>query len=268
MNILDEIILYKREEVRKKSELVSVTELEKSAYFSKPVLSFKEFILDPSKTSIIAEFKKKSPSKGLINGDADIVKVSADYVKHGASGISVLTDRNFFGGSNEDLMNARQNHIPILRKEFIIHEYQISEARSIGADAILLIAACLRIEEVKRLARFARSLNLEVLLEVHDESELEHICDETELVGINNRNLKTFEVDIENALMLASKIPSNKIKIAESGIKSVEDLLLFKKNGYDGFLIGETFMKESDPGLAFEIFVNQLKKSYRPQAER
>ncbi len=260
MNILDEIILYKREEVRKKSELVSMAELEKSVYFKRPVLSFKEFILDPSKTGIIAEFKKKSPSKGLINGDADIVKVSADYVKHGASGISVLTDGNFFGGSNEDLMNARENHIPILRKEFIIHVYQISEARSIGADAILLIAACLSIVEVKRLASFARALNLEVLLELHNESELDHICDETELVGINNRNLKTFEVDIENALILASKIPLEKVKIAESGIKTAEDLLVFKKNGYDGFLIGESFMKESDPGLAFENFVKTLKQ--------
>ncbi len=260
MNMLDEIINYKREEVRKRSELVSISELEKSAFFNKPVLSFKEFILDPSKTGIIAEFKKRSPSKGLINGDADIVKVSADYVKHGASGISVLTDGNFFGGSNHDLIKARQNHIPILRKEFIIHEYQVVEARSIGADAILLIAACLSIAEVKRLASFARSLNLEALLELHDESELNHICDATELVGINNRNLKTFEVDIDNALKLAAKIPSDKIKIAESGIKSAGDLLLFKKNGYNGFLIGELFMKETDPGLAFENFVKTLKQ--------
>ncbi len=259
MNILEEIIAYKKEEVRGKKALVSNADLEGSGFFYKAVLSLKKHLLDPSKTGIIAEFKRRSPSKGLINGTADILDVTDCYTKYGASGISILTDEHFFGGSNKDLTNARINNIPLLRKDFIVDEFQITEAKSIGADVILLIAACLSPAEVKNLAKHARSLNLEVLLELHDQSELGHVCDETELVGINNRNLKTFEVDIDNALKLAEQIPLGKIKIAESGIRNADDVLLFKTNGFDGFLIGELFMKENDPGLAFEEFVKTLK---------
>jgi len=196
----------------------------------------------------------------------DVMDVTTTYTEHGASALSILTDENFFGGRNEDLIEARINEIPILRKDFIIDEYQIAEARAIGADTILLIAACLTPEEVKRLAAFAKALNLEVLLELHDERELEHICDEVDLVGINNRDLKTFEVDIERSLKMAEKIPAGQIKVAESGINSVEDILLFRQNGFKGFLIGELFMKEADPGVAFEEFVNALKLA-PPHAE-
>ena len=258
MNILDTIIAHKRTEVAERKAETSVSTLEKKELFSRKVLSLKEFLLDDARTGIIAEFKRRSPSKGLINGTADVVKVTGAYAKH-ASGLSVLTDGLFFGGATADLVAARVNQVPILRKDFIIDEYQILEARAMGADVILLIAACLTVAEVKRLATFATQLGLEVLLELHDEEELEHICDETVLVGINNRNLKTFRVDIERSLAMAKRIPDNRVKIAESGISSVDNILLFRNNGFRGFLIGENFMKEPDPAIAFENFVQELK---------
>jgi indole-3-glycerol phosphate synthase len=227
--------------------------------FSRPVLPLKDFLLDASGTGIIAEFKRRSPSKGVINPDVDVVEVTKGYTKNGASCLSVLTDEHFFGGNNDDLVKARVNEIPILRKDFIIDEYQLIESKSIGADVILLIAACLTPGEVKQLARFAKGLGLSVLLELHAEEELEHVCDETEIIGINNRNLKTFDVDIERSLRMAEKIPLPKLKIAESGISSVENILLFKRHGFCGFLIGENFMKAPDPTIAFAEFVKQLK---------
>lgn len=259
MNILEAIIIRKRSEVEERKLLMPVDELCKSKFYYKPVLSLKQFLLDESKTGIIAEFKRRSPSKGSINENADVVEVTKAYAANGASCLSVLTDELFFGGSTEDLVKARVNKIPILRKDFIIDEYQITEAKAMGADVILLIAACLTPSEVKKLAAFAKSLGLEVLLELHGEEELDHICDETEIIGINNRNLKTFEVDIERSLLMAKQIPSTKIKVAESGISSVETILLFKQNGFSGFLIGENFMKEENPGEAFKKFINQLK---------
>lgn len=258
MNILDKIIAHKKIEVAERKAATSIAELERSPAFSRSVLSLKQFLLDDSKTGIIAEFKRKSPSKGIINGDADVVAVTTAYAQHGASGLSVLTDTTFFGGSTEDLVKARVNHIPILRKEFIIDEYQLVEAKAMGADVILLIAACLTPADVQRLARFAQSLQLEVLLELHDEEELGHVCEETVLVGINNRNLKTFVVDIERSLAMAQRIPANKVKIAESGISSAENIRLFRDHGFRGFLIGENFMKEPNPGAAFEQFVKAL----------
>jgi len=259
MNILDQIIQQKRSEVEDRKKKVSISELEKGVYFDRGTLSLKESLEKRNRTGIIAEFKRRSPSKGVINDKVDIIDVTTAYFESGASALSVLTDKNFFGGSDEDLVEARINQIPILRKDFIINEYQVTEAKSIGADVILLIAACLSPKEVKRLATFAKSLGLEVLLELHDERELEHICDETELIGINNRNLKTFEVNIEQSLIMGQKIPGDKIKIAESGIRSVDDIMMFKENGFKGFLIGELFMKEADPTIAFAEFVNALR---------
>lgn len=258
MNILDTIIEEKKEEVRKRKAAISVEDLKHSPYFLRNTCSLKEFLLDESRTGIIAEFKRRSPSKGVINGDADVAAVTKAYADGGASALSVLTDEKFFGGCTADLMKARVNTVPILRKDFIIDEYQIVEARAMGADVILLIAACLEPADVKRLAAFAKTLELEVLLELHAEEELAHICDETELVGINNRDLKTFSVDIERSLQMARRIPENKIKIAESGISSAETIRLFRENGFRGFLIGETFMKEKDPGAAFKAFVEKL----------
>lgn len=260
MNILDEIIAFKKEEVRLRKSEISFAVLEKRELFSRAVLPLKDFLLDNARTGIIAEFKRKSPSKGVINVKADVVKVTKSYADNGASCLSVLTDEKYFGGSDEDLVNARVNEIPILRKEFIVDEYQLVESKSIGADVILLIAACLKPVEVKRLATFAKSLGLEVLLELHGEEELDHICDEISFVGVNNRNLKTFDVDIERSLRMAEKIPLGKYKIAESGISSIENILLFRRHGFHGFLIGENFMKQPDPGIAFKLFVEQLKK--------
>ena len=259
MNILEQIIEYKKEEVRNRKSIVKIADLEKRELFSRTALPLKDFLLDKSRTGIIAEFKRRSPSKGIINPDVDVVEVTKGYAKHGASCLSVLTDEHFFGGSDEDLIKTRINEIPILRKEFVIDEYQLIEAKSIGADVILLIAACLTAGEVKRLANFAKDLGLEVLLELHGEEELDHICDDTDVIGINNRNLKTFEVDIERSLRMAEKIPLPKFKVAESGISSVNDILLFKQHGFQGFLIGENFMKATDPTIAFAEFVKQLK---------
>jgi indole-3-glycerol phosphate synthase len=260
MNILDTIVVYKRGEVKRRKSSVKIADLEKSDFFNRPTFSLKDFLLNQEKTGIIAEFKRKSPSKGIINESADILEVTKGYADNGASCLSVMTDEHFFGGSDADLIKARVNQIPILRKEFIIDEYQVLEAKSIGADVILLIAACLTVAEVKHLAAFARKLGLEVLLEVHDEQELGCICDETEIIGINNRNLKTFVVDIDRSLQMAEKIPAGKIKVAESGISSPENIILFKENGFHGFLVGENFMKETNPTIAFARFVNQLKQ--------
>ncbi len=259
MNILDTIIEYKRSEVRTRKSEKTFAELEKSQFFPGRTYSLKEFLLDENRTGIIAEFKRKSPSKGIINDKADVAEVTKAYTDNGASCLSVLTDENFFGGSTDDLIKARVNAIPILRKDFIIDEYQVVEAKAMGADVILLIAACLTPAEVKKLAAFAKGLQLEVLLELYDETELEHICDETECIGINNRNLKTFEVNWEHSLQLARRLPPDKFKIAESGISSAEELLMLKQNGFQGFLIGENFMKNSAPAFAFATFVNQLK---------
>lgn len=261
MNILNTIIEHKKVEVAQRKLKMALPDLEKSPLFMRPVLSLRDFLLNDKKTGIIAEFKRKSPSKGIINGNADVVAVTGAYAMHGASGLSVLTDEFFFGGTTADVLKARINETPILRKDFIIDEYQVTEAKAMGADVILLIAACLSVQQVKQLAAFAKSLGLGVLLELHAAEELEHICDETELVGINNRNLKTFEVDIERSLKMAQKIPDSKIKIAESGIGSAATIQLFKENGFRGFLMGENFMKEADPGKAFAKFVQELNIS-------
>jgi indole-3-glycerol phosphate synthase len=259
MNILDKIIEFKKEEVARNKGLVSLEALKQQESFNRQTFSLKEFLLDVTKTGIIAEFKRRSPSKGIINNKADVMEVTKAYTENGASCLSVLTDSNFFGGSADDMRKARVNDIPILRKDFIIDEYQLVEARAMGADVILLIAACLTPDRVKELAFFAKSLGLEVLLEIHNEAELQHICGETDLVGVNNRNLKTFSVDINRSIELSKQIPADKMKIAESGIDSIETICTFKNAGFKGFLIGENFMKQPDPTIAFAAFVKQLK---------
>jgi indole-3-glycerol phosphate synthase len=258
MNILEKIVDYKKEEVKSQKSKVTIDELKNYPDFSRKSLSLKKFLLDETRTGIIAEFKRKSPSKGNINCNADVVKVTSAYAKD-ASGLSVLTDENFFGGSVNDLMQARVNQIPILRKDFMIDEYQFYEAKAIGADVILLIAACLTVQQTEQFASLAKQLGLEVLLEIHNEEELEHICDEVDFVGLNNRNLKTFEVDINTSLNLINKIPNGKLAIAESGISDVDTIIILKKAGFKGFLIGENFMKQADPSIAFAEFVKELK---------
>lgn len=258
MNILDQIIAHKRKEVAENKAQTPVKVLRQSEWYGHTCFSLKSSLLDSSKTGIIAEFKRRSPSKGIIHPNPDVLNITAAYTDGGASALSVLTDQNFFGGNNQDLMLARKNNIPILRKDFIIDPYQIEEAKSIGADVILLIAACLTPEEVQLLAKYAIQLGLEVLLELHDESELEHVCDEISIVGINNRNLKTFEVDIEQSIRMAGQIDASKVLVAESGISSVNEVKYFKSKGFKGFLMGEYFMKQHNPGTAFQDFVKLL----------
>jgi len=260
MNILEEIIEHKRLEVERRQKLSEIAELELREFFSREAISLKAALLDETKTGIIAEFKRMSPSKGTINDSADVEDVAAAYTEHGASGLSILTDEYFFGGSTDDLVRARVNAIPILRKDFIINEYQVTETKAMGADAILLIAACLTPAKVKVLAALAKGMGLETLLEIHSEEELQHLCDDIDIVGINNRDLKTFEVDIERSLQLRKKIPAGKIIIAESGIDSTETIKTFKVAGFNGFLMGEQFMKAEDPAVAFAEFVQQLKQ--------
>lgn len=263
MNILDKIIAHKKEEVTRRKQETPVAELQKQPWFSRQTFSLKDFLLDKTRTGIIAEFKRRSPSKGAINATADVGLVTAAYSDHGAACLSILTDEHFFGGTAADLAAARINQLPILRKDFVIDEYQLVEAKAMGADVILLIAACLGVAEVKQLAATAKNLGLGVLLELHGEDELAHICDDTEIIGINNRDLKTFEVDIQRSLAMAKKIPAGKLKVAESGIDAVPTIQLFRENGYNGFLVGENFMKERDPGKAFAKFAHELALSSR-----
>lgn len=262
MTILDKIVAHKRKEVEERKSLFPVKLLEQSIYFKTPTVSLKKYILRKDKSGIIAELKRKSPSKGVINKHLSIEKTSIGYMQAGASALSVLTDKDFFGGKNEDLTTARKyNFCPILRKDFTVDEYQIVEAKSIGADAILLIAAVLTAEEIKRLAAFAKSLNLEILLEVHNEKELkESLCDDITLVGVNNRDLHTFGVNIETSIQLADQIPNDFIKVSESGISDPANIMKLKKVGFEGFLIGETFMKASRPEESCADFIQQLKK--------
>jgi indole-3-glycerol phosphate synthase len=258
-NILATIVAQKLKELAARKNEISITQLEAMPLFFKQGLSLKANLQKQNTTGIIAEFKRMSPSKGIINDKASVKEVTTAYHKFGAAGISVLTDTEFFGGSLDDLSIAIQNEIPVLRKEFIIDEFQIIEAKAYGASVILLIASCLTAATTKLLAMKAKALGLEVLLELHDETELDHICDEIDLIGINNRSLKSFEVNINHSLELKNKLPKGKLSIAESGIYSVETYQLLKKEGFDGFLMGEYFMKEENPAQAFELFTKAIK---------
>ncbi|TMI72297.1 MAG: indole-3-glycerol phosphate synthase TrpC [Bacteroidetes bacterium] len=258
-NILEEIIAVKERQVELEKSEVPVSELEESALFERTTLSLVASLTDKQKTGIIAEFKRRSPSKGIINDKATVEGVTKAYTINGASGLSVLTDKAFFGGSNDDLSVARSNALPILRKDFVVDEYQLLQAKAIGADVILLIAACLSPQRVRRYAAFAKRIGLEVLLEIHSETELGHACDEVDMIGVNNRDLKTFKVDTNTSLGLINKIPTNKIAITESGISDIETIVTLKEAGFRGFLIGETFMKEADPAIAFADFIRKLK---------
>jgi indole-3-glycerol phosphate synthase len=262
MNILDQIIDHKRKEVSEAKSLYPVKLLEQSIFFSSPTVSLKKYVQREDKTGIIAEFKRKSPSKGMINAYASVERTTIGYMQAGASALSVITDKQFFGGSNEDLKTVRKfNFCPVLRKDFTIDEYQIIEAKSIGADAILLIAAVLEPVRTKELTRFAHSLGLEVLLEVHDEEELKNNLDTgPDLIGVNNRNLKTFEVSIETSKRLANLIPKEITGVSESGISTPEAIIELRKSGYRGFLIGENFMKHSRPEEEAKAFMDELRK--------
>lgn len=259
MSILDTIVEHKKKEIESCKELISIDELKRFPLFNRKAYSFKDSLTDPIKTSIIAEFKRKSPSKGIINDQAEVSTVTQGYQNNGASALSVLTDFNFFGGSVDDLQKAREiNEIPILRKEFIIDEYQVYESKAMGADAILLIAAILKKQEAMNLVELAHKLGLQVLMELHDEDELAIINEHIDVVGVNNRNLKTFEVSLEHSVQIGKKIPGEFVKISESGISTIEQIVYLKDHGFQGFLIGENFMKTTDPAQAFGDFVKEL----------
>ena len=258
-NILAKIVDHKKIEVAERKGQLSVAQLEAMPLFTSQSRSLKSNLMNPALTGIIAEFKRQSPSKGVINDTASVADVSNAYTQFGAAGISVLTDNAFFGGTIDDLSVAVKNPIPVLRKEFIIDEFQLIEAKAYGASVILLIAACLNPSSTNALAKFAKSLGLEVLLEIHDKDELGHISEAVDFVGINNRSLKSFEVNIEHSLQLKNQLPKNLLSIAESGIYSVETFKLLKKEGFDGFLMGEYFMKQAHPAAAFEAFVKSIK---------
>jgi indole-3-glycerol phosphate synthase len=262
MNILEEIIAYKKEEVERRKELYPVKLLEKSIHFHAPVVSLKKYLLRKDKYGIIAEIKRRSPSKGLINPHVSIERTSIGYMQAGASALSVLTDEKYFGGSNDDLKLARKfNFCPILRKDFIVDEYQLVEAKSIGADAILLIAAALEPGQIRELSEQANMLGLEVLMEVHNEDELlSNIHDSIDIIGVNNRDLKTFTTDLETSVSLSDKIPAEFLKISESGIHDPEDIMYLRKSGFQGFLMGEHFMKQSRPEKACADFISRLKE--------
>lgn len=262
MNILDQIIEHKLKAVSDRKSLYPVRLLEQSIFFSSPTVSLKKYVNREDKSGVIAEFKRKSPSKGMINQYAPIERTTIGYMQAGASALSVLTDQKFFGGSNEDLSLVRKyNFCPILRKDFTIDEYQIVEAKSIGADAILLIAAVLDPIQSKALADFAHSFGLEVLLEVHEENELlQNLNVGADLIGVNNRNLKTFEVSTDVSKKLAPLIPDHIVRVSESGISSPETIVELKRFGYKGFLIGENFMKHSRPEVAAREFIGNLRK--------
>ncbi|MEI6556711.1 MAG: indole-3-glycerol phosphate synthase TrpC [Paludibacter sp.] len=258
-NILDKIIESKKVEVASRKISTPISALEKAQAFSRKCLSLKQSLLN-SESGIISEFKRKSPSLGWIHEDADVVDITSGYSAAGASGISILTDLEYFGGTPMDLMAARQFiTCPVLRKDFVIDEYQLYEAKAMGADVVLLIATALTVEQTLELARKAHELGLEVLLEVHNAEEIGHANDFVDMLGVNNRNLKTFEQSIQTSFDLAALIPEKFVKVSESGISKTETVKELRKVGYKGFLMGENFMKEENPAEALGNFIANLQ---------
>jgi indole-3-glycerol phosphate synthase len=260
MTILDKIIASKSKEIALKKKVISILQLENSDLFNSKTNSLSKSIKN-SPFGIIAEHKRRSPSKDTINNSFSVEEVVTGYENAGASGISILTDTQYFGGSLEDLILGRASvKTPLLRKEFIIDEYQIIEAKAYGADAILLIATVLTKNQIKSLSEFAQSVALEVILEVHNLEELEKsIMPSLDIIGVNNRNLKTFELDIQTSIDLVQHIPNDFVKISESGISHTDDIKLLKNHGFQGFLIGENFMKKNNPGESLSQFISKLK---------
>lgn len=261
MNILDKITQDKRKEVALRKRLIPVSQLEQSVLFERQTVSLADN-LRQSKSGIIAEHKRRSPSKSVINNELNVQDVAQGYENAGVCGMSVLTDGKYFGGSLDDLLTARAScNLPLLRKEFIIDEYQILEAKAYGADVILLIAAILSRDEIKQFSEFAKSLSLDVLLEVHNEEELhKSLMPSLDMLGVNNRNLKTFEVSLNTSKNLSALIPNGFVKVSESGISNIEAIKTLKPYGYEGFLIGENFMKTDNPGASATEFIKNLEK--------
>ncbi|MEE9362814.1 MAG: indole-3-glycerol phosphate synthase TrpC [Cellulophaga sp.] len=259
MNILNKIIADKRIEVNLKKQVVPTSQLEASVLFNRPTVSLAKALRNCTR-GIIAEHKRRSPSKSVINQNVNVPDVAIGYENAGVCGMSILTDGKYFGGSLDDLLLARAVvEMPLLRKEFILDEYQIIEAKSYGADAILLIAAVLSRTEIKAFSELAKSLHLDVLLEVHNEEELhKSVMPSLDMLGVNNRNLKTFEVSLETSKSLSALIPDDFVKVSESGISSINAIKILQPYGYQGFLIGENFMKTENPGESAISFLKQL----------
>ena len=269
MTILDKIIAEKRLEIQRREAETPLAALRQQPDFTRPILSARAALTAVGSSGIIAEFKRRSPSKGIINGRAEVSATTAGYAAAGAAVLSVLTDEPFFGGTPADLRAARVACpiTPILRKDFMVSDYQLYEARAMGADLVLLIASCLTPGEVQRLGQLAHELGLEVLLEVHDEAELTgHLCDAVDLVGVNNRNLATFDTDVDTSARLAALIPKRFVKVAESGLEHARTIRQLRGAGYQGFLIGETFMKTTDPAATLNKLVNELSRYPAPLA--
>ncbi len=258
-SILETITESKRREVERQKKRKSAEELTAGFNFQRECISLKDHLMKEGASGIISEFKRKSPSKGAIHAGARVDKVTRGYAAAGASGLSVLTDHDFFGGTLSDLATARKVNpeMPILRKDFIIDPYQLTEAKAYGADVVLLIAACLTRQEIEDFAGKTKELGMEVLLEIHGEMELEKISPMADLIGVNNRNLKTFAVNPETSLRLADFIPARYTRISESGLSSPETIRQLRRAGYSGFLIGETFMKTTDPARACQAFIEE-----------
>ncbi|MGV9002447.1 indole-3-glycerol phosphate synthase TrpC [Flavobacterium sp.] len=261
MSILDIIKEEKLKEVTLLKSTFPIAELEKFPLFNSKTYSMKKAIASSISGGIISEFKRKSPAKGNINLDANVMEVTQGYTNAGVSGLSVLTDELFFGAKQNDFQFARENNvIPMLRKDFIVDEYQIFQSKAMGADVILLIAKILSQKQLKSYTNLAHELGLEVFLETQNETEiLENLDLNFDLIGINNRNLNSFEVSVENSIKLAALLPKSSVKIAESGIDSLETIQLLKANGFDGFLIGEYFMKEENPASKCYELIQKLK---------
>jgi indole-3-glycerol phosphate synthase len=260
MDILQKIVKDKRIEVNLRKQLIPTQQLEQSILFERQTISLAKNLRN-STSGIIAEHKRRSPSKQVINHDLNVFDVAKGYEDAGVCGMSVLTDGKYFGGSLDDLLTARAScNLPLLRKEFIIDTYQILEAKAYGADVILLIAAILTREEIKQFSEFAKSVSLDVLLEVHNEEELhKSIMPSLDMLGVNNRNLKTFEVSLETSKQLSTLIPNDFVKVSESGISSVAAIKELQPYGYKGFLIGENFMKTENAGESAKQFIEALK---------
>lgn len=258
-DILRTIVEQKHKEVAILQAQFSIDDLKKQALFNRTCYSAKAAILDDKKSGIISEFKRQSPKKGAINANANIQKVVESYQEANASVVSVLTDQLFFGAHDDDFEKARKHlNMPLLRKDFLIDPYQIYQSKAMGADLILLIAAILTPNEVENMSRIAKDLGLEILLEIHDEEELDHINPLIDLVGINNRNLKDFSVDLNHSIKLSEQIPNTFVKVAESGIKGETDIRFLRTNGFQAFLIGEYFMKHDNPGKVCSELTHNL----------
>ncbi|MBL0026137.1 MAG: indole-3-glycerol-phosphate synthase [Saprospiraceae bacterium] len=261
MNILDKIVKRKLEEVALKKSKCKETQLFDKELFKRDSYLMSEYIVNPDLSGIVAEFKRKSPSKPEINLFSDISAVSSGYASAGASCISVLTDFDFFGGSDYDLQQAREStNIPILRKDFIIDAYQIIEAKSLGADVILLIAEILTKSQVNDLSKIAVDCGLEVLLEIHTSDQIIKYHERIKNIGVNNRNLKNFTTDIRYSKEIYHQLPKEAIKLSESGIDKPESVVELKRIGFNGFLIGENFMKTSEPANACKLFIQEVNQ--------